>query len=178
MPRSLVRWVPIALLLALLLPVHLRRAALGGSLWLDETFSLMLALQPAAHVLDISAIDTNPPGYFLALKAWLKLGRQLGREPGILWARSLGVVAWVVLALGTAWIGGRLGGWVLGAALAWTVAGSGYAAWFAKDARGYSLAAAALFLAFLALLDRYRAARGPENAQEAARGARTRAGDE
>jgi hypothetical protein len=160
MRAHLRRWIPLLLLLALLLPLHLRRAALEGSLWLDETFSLMLAAQPVSHILDFSTIDTNPPGYFLALKAWLKLGRALAGEPGILWARSLGILAWLALAAGTGWLGRRLCGPALGAALAWVVAGSGYAGWFAKDARGYSLATVALFLAFLALHALFDAARG------------------
>ena len=123
---------------------------------MDEIASLVLASRPVAAIVDVSAIDTNPPGYFLLLKAWLKLGRALGSEPGILWARSLGVLAWIGLVL-IAWTGGRkLLGPREGAVLTVAVAGSSFAAVQANDARGYSIASVALFACFLILLLSYR----------------------
>jgi hypothetical protein len=152
------RLVPVlglALLVLALLPLRLWRASLETSLWIDETASLVLANQPVGMILDTAAIDTNPPGYYLLLKAWLKAGRALGLQPGILWARLLGVLAWVALAV-TAWSAGKRLFGSLGTVLAVAVAGSSYSAVLANDARGYSIASVALFACFLILLRSYQ----------------------
>jgi hypothetical protein len=157
-PRGMARpvgrasFLGLVVFLAIFLPLRLSRAAVEQSLWLDETASLMLASHPLSVILDQSAIDTNPPGYFLALKAWLKLGRVFQAEPGILWARSLGTLTWFFSALGL---------WHLGRSLApggatlflVAIAGRACAAVAAQDARGYCLAIPALALAFLLMLD-------------------------
>ena len=131
------------------------RAHLETSIWIDEIASFVLASRPVAAISDVSAIDTNPPGYFLLLKAWLRLGRALGFEPGVLWARLLGTAAWLGLVL-AAWRGGRkLLGPFEGAVLTAAVAGSSYAGVLANDARGYSIASVALFACFLLLLQSY-----------------------
>jgi hypothetical protein len=146
----------LVLLIAAVLPLRIWRASLETSLWIDETASLVLAQQPVGMILDTSAIDTNPPGYYLLLKAWLKAGRALGLEPGILWARLLGVLAWIALAA-IAWSAGqRLFGPLYGTVLAVAVAGSSYSAVLANDARGYSIASVALFSCFLILLRSYQ----------------------
>ena len=143
-------------LLAGLLAFKIWRAHLETSIWIDEIASLVLASRPVAAIADVSAIDTNPPGYFLLLKAWLKLARGLGFEPGILWARLLGTLAWLGLVL-IAWRGGRrLLGPLEAAVLAAAVAGSSYAGVLANDARGYSIASVALFACFLLLLRSYQ----------------------
>lgn len=154
--QRLVPGLGLALLILALLPLRLWRAGLETSLWIDETASLVLAQQPVGMILDTAAIDTNPPGYYLLLKAWLKAGRVLGLEPGILWARLPGVLAWVALA-GMAWSAGRrLFGPLYGTVLAVAVAGSSYSAVLANDARGYSIASVALFACFLILLRSYQ----------------------
>ncbi len=142
------------LFLAVFLPLRLSRAAIEQSLWIDETASLMLASHPSSVILDQCAVDDNPPGYFLALKAWLKLGKLFLKEPGILWARSLGTLAWLLFALGL-WSIGRSLAPAYANLLVVAVAGSAYAAVYAQDARGYCLAVPALSLAFLFMLDLY-----------------------
>jgi hypothetical protein len=143
--------LPLLLLLALG-ALALARAGRETSLWMDETSSLVLAHQPAWFVYDVSAVDFNPPGYFLLLGRWLRLGRLAGFVPGITWARSLGLVAWAVLAL-LAWRAGRrLAGDAGGLLLTLAVAASANATLLANEARGYGVASAALFACFVCLL--------------------------
>ena len=153
-PRRRAAILGLLLLAAAFLPLRLWRAGIENSLWIDETASFMLASHSVPFLLDHCAMDTNPPGYFLALKAWLKLGKVFLGEPGILWARAFGTVAWLLFAAGIWWLGRSL---APGSAplLTVAVAGSAYAAVSANDARGYSLATAALFLAFLLMVDLY-----------------------
>jgi hypothetical protein len=142
------------LFVAAFLPLRLWRAGIEASLWIDETASFMLASHPVSTILDQCAADTNPPGYFLALKAWLRLGRLFLDEPGILWARSLGVAAWLCFAV-CLWFLGRSLAPAHANLLLVAVAGSAYAAVAANDARGYSLATVGLCLALLLMVDVY-----------------------
>jgi hypothetical protein len=143
-------------LLALVLPLRVARAAIENSLWIDEIASLMLASHPLGAIVDHGAVDTNPPGYFFALKVWLKLAKLAGAEPGVLWARLLGTLCWLVLAL-AAWAAGtRCRGASFGAVLAWTVAAGAYAGVQANDARGYSISSVALFVCLAVLVVQYR----------------------
>lgn len=103
-----------------------------------------------ARVISLTASDAHPPGYYLALKSWLKLARVAGFEPGTWWARLLGVGAWLVLG-GVAWVGSRrLAGERAGTLIAWTVAGNAYAALHARDLRSYAFASLGVFLVFVA----------------------------
>lgn len=140
------------LLLVVLAPLTLWRSGFETSLWIDESYSLLLTSHPVDEVLARTRVDSNPPGYYLALKAWLKSARLAGFEPGILWARLLNVGLWVALAA-AAWFGGRrLFGRDAGALLAWVVAGGAYAALVARELRGYGTATVCLFGAFLVLV--------------------------
>jgi len=149
--------------LAVFLPLRLWRAGIETSLWIDETASFMLASHPVSVILDQCAVDTNPPGYFLALKAWLRLGKIFLEEPGILFARSLGILAWLLLAVGV-WLLGRSMAPAHANLLLVAVAGSAYAAVSANDARGYSFATAGLCLAFLSIVDLYAHPERPRRA--------------
>src|SRR5947209_4725446 len=107
------------LLLLVMLPVQLRRASLEGSWWVDENESVLLASGSTARLLDYTASDTNPPGYFLALTPWMALGHRLFGAPGVWWPRLPSVAVWTLLA-GFLWFAGRrLCGPVPGAVLAW-----------------------------------------------------------
>lgn len=149
-PPPSLRLAPFALALALL-PLLLWRASLESSLWIDETYSLMLTNYSVERLVEHTAADSHPPLYYLALKAWLKIGRAMGFE-GVLWARLLNVLAWALGAGVVAWWGRRfLGesrGWLVTAAVA-TSAVSGLVA---RDLRSYAFAVPALTLAFFALL--------------------------
>jgi len=46
---------------------------LQQSVWFDEAYSIMLAKQPAAQLVHLTALDTHPPFYYLLLKAWATL---------------------------------------------------------------------------------------------------------
>ncbi len=135
------------------------RASRESSLWMDETASLVLANQPAAFTVDVSAVDFNPPGYFLLLGRWLALARAAGLEPGVLAARSLGIVCWCGL-VALAWLAGRrlLAG-DGGPLLALAVGGGASAASLATEARAYGVASVALFACFVALLRLHAGAR-------------------
>lgn len=148
--RALLSAAGLALLLAVLGPLTAWRLHLETSLWVDETYSLLLITYPVDEVLARTALEANPPGYYLALKLWLKIARVLGFEPGVAWARLLNGSFWVVLAA-AAWLGGRrLLGRRAGTLLAWVVAGGACAAWVARDLRGYGMATVFLFGTYLA----------------------------
>jgi hypothetical protein len=135
-------WIGLLLLLAATLPFQIWRARLEGSWWVDESESVLLASGPVARIFDYCASDTNPPGYFLALKPWLALGRVLPGGPGALWARGPEILAWTLLLI-FLWRRGRtLFGPSAGTALAWAVASSVYAGWFV-EARGFGISSAA-----------------------------------
>ena len=136
--------------LALMLPLQLWRCSFGSTWWIDETESALLALGPAAKILDYCSADTNPPGYFLLLKAWMVLGRGLLGQPGTFWLRLPGVAVWTLVVAGLWWAGRRLFGEWIGAALAWAVAVSPFSILF-TTARPYGLTAAALMACGLLL---------------------------
>jgi hypothetical protein len=136
---------------ALLVSLLWLRAGSEASLWIDEIHSLQLTQLPVPRLLDEAARDFHPPGYALALKAWIKTGRVLGLDPGTPWARSLNLVVWW-LATAWAWF---VGGVVLGrrraALLTAAVSGSAAAAVAVRDLRGYGFVFSALFVAVVAL---------------------------
>lgn len=152
------RLAPLAIALALL-PLLLWRASLESSLWIDETYSLMLTTYPVGRLVEHTAADSHPPLYYLVLKAWLKIGRALGLE-GVLWARLLNVAAWASAAGVVAWGSRRLFGleraWLVTAA----VVASAVSGLVARDLRSYAFAVPALTLAFFALLGLSRLALG------------------
>ncbi|MDX2776589.1 glycosyltransferase family 39 protein [Streptomyces caniscabiei] len=43
---------------------------INQSVWFDEAYSIMLAKQPAAQLVHLTALDTHPPFYYLLLKGW------------------------------------------------------------------------------------------------------------
>lgn len=139
------------LLLAVLLPAKIWRAAQESSTWIDETHTLVLATQDYPLMLDHSVRDAHPPAFYFALNRWLAFGKALGFEPGILWARSLNVIAWCFFAAGC-WFGGRalLGVWG-GTLMAWVLASGAQTAQVAKTLKGYGFAAPAVFGCFLIL---------------------------
>ena len=129
------------LLLLVMLPVQLRRASLEGSWWVDENESVLLASGSTARLLDYTASDTNPPGYFLALKPWMALGHRLFGAPGVWWPRLPSVAVWTLLACVLWFAGRRLCGPVPGAVLAWAVCASPTMSWLA-EARPFGIATA------------------------------------
>jgi hypothetical protein len=146
------RWLGLICLVAVCLPAILWRASLESSLWIDETYSVMLTTHSTDRLVRITSADLHPPGYYLALKAWLHLARRFGHEPGVLWARCLNVFAWMGMVSGSWVMGRRLLGARGGSLLTWLVGGGAYAALWAREIRGYGVASTCLVLAFLVLL--------------------------
>ena len=64
-----------ALLIASAIVAMLLSLAIGlrQSVWFDEAYSIMLAKQSVGHLIQLTAIDTHPPLYYLLLKAWASL---------------------------------------------------------------------------------------------------------
>lgn len=150
--RPTIRRVAGFLLVAavLLLPIWWRANA-ESTLWIDEIHSLQLVQLPLPRLLDETSRDFHPPGYPLALKAWLKAGRILGLEPGVAWARSLNVGLWGLVAAVTWFVGGTLLGNRGGLLLTLCVAGSSAAAVAVQDVRSYAFAFGFLVIASLLL---------------------------
>lgn len=141
----------LVMILLAFIPLHLYRISLESSLWCDEIWSVMLANNPLPDIIDLTAADAHPPGYYILLKIWNKLARLAEHEPGVFWSRLLGVAAWVAM-VGTAWFGcRRVAGRSIGALMALCVAVGTQAAVSARNMRGYALAVPALFLCFILL---------------------------
>jgi 4-amino-4-deoxy-L-arabinose transferase-like glycosyltransferase len=66
--RLSAHWLALLLILA---AFALRTHRLGNkAIWWDEGFSVFLARMPLAEMLDATAHDTHPPGYYAALHFW------------------------------------------------------------------------------------------------------------
>ncbi|MEQ8822142.1 MAG: hypothetical protein RLY93_18040 [Sumerlaeia bacterium] len=136
-------------LLAVLLPWQLLRASHEGSLWVDETYSLMMTRKSVGALIEHTSADAHPPGYYLMLKAWLKLPRLVGHEPGIFYARFSSVLGWVALVL-VSWFGSRrLLGVERGTLVAWAVGCTGLVWALSKDLRNYAWVLPMLWACFL-----------------------------
>lgn len=156
MGRALRSVLGFLVLVAVLLPPKVWRASLESTIWMDETYTLLLVERPPAAIDRLTARDAHPPLYYLGLRSWLAAGRALGVEPGILWARSLNVAFWL-LAAGAAWtLGRRRFGPTPGTLVAWSVAGAAGLAQMAQDTRSYGFASAGLALCFLLLVGERR----------------------
>ncbi len=145
---------PIAFLVLLATFVLLlARSWLESSLWVDETYSVLLTTFPVGQLIELTARDSTPPAYYLLLKSWFKIARQLGLEPGVVWARLLNMGAWCLLGFVTWRVGKKLFGEVSGLVVLAVVMGSASMATMVRDIRAYGLASVCLFLAFLSLLE-------------------------
>ena len=147
-----VAWALVLLLFVVVTPLRLWRASLESTFWIDEVYSVELANFPLRTMFDLTAVDAHPPGYYLELKIWNRLGRSSGMEPGVFWGRLLGTLAWAAMVFAI-WLLGRMAmGPVGGALLACVVGFSSPAAWTASQMRGYSLAFPALTVCFMILI--------------------------
>lgn len=159
--RGLRRWrtlVAPALLVVLVLPLLVARARLESSLWMDEVYTLQLVHHRPVQLVDLTARDVHPPGYYLALQAWLGLARAAGFGPGTAWVRGLGVALWLALVVAVWGMVRRLAGPRAAGLSTWSVGGAAAIAALAVQARGYALVGAAAVVGFLAALLAERAA--------------------
>src|SRR6056297_2484957 len=83
---------------AVMLPGVLSRTFDTTNLWLDEIYTIFTVTRSVADIVEMSAMDAHPPGYYLLLKGWLKPLRMAGIEPTLAAGRLLGVLVWVLSA--------------------------------------------------------------------------------
>ena len=114
----------------------LRVFQLGSKgMWLDETFSVWLANQPVADMLQwIVKIDQHPPLYYLLLHYWIALFGDTPYDARLLSA-LFGTATIPIIYL----IGKRMSGAVVGLAAAVLLAFSPYNVYFAQETRMYTL---------------------------------------
>jgi hypothetical protein len=138
----------LGVLLVGLLALVVRLPGLGRPLWLDEVWSMRMAALPTAEAVEtLRHDDAHPPGYTLALKAWLSV------FPGDLGARGFSLLVGLLHVAALGLVARRLlgpGAGLLAAALA---AVSGEVAWPAVEVRSFALAALLLTLAWWAAIE-------------------------
>jgi 4-amino-4-deoxy-L-arabinose transferase-like glycosyltransferase len=129
-------WAPRLVLVVTLVGGVLRVMLLGTKgMWLDETFSVWLANQSTADMLQwIVRIDQHPPLYYLLLHSWIAL---LGDTPYYvrLLSALFGTATIPIIYL----IGKRLSGAGVGLAAAVFLALSPFNIYFAQETRMYTL---------------------------------------
>lgn len=145
---------PLLVLVITLAGGFLRVLLLGAKgLWLDETFSIWLANQDVAGMLQwIVRIDQHPPLYYLLLHAWIALSGDAAYDARLLSA-LFGTATIPIIYL----IGKRLSGVAVGLAAAVLFALSLFNIYYAQEARMYALltfnAAAAIYALVWLLTD-------------------------
>lgn len=63
-------WWVLAIVAAVLTYVIIMLLSIGQNVWFDEGYSILLAKQPVARLLSLTAVDAHPPTYYLLLKLW------------------------------------------------------------------------------------------------------------
>ncbi len=126
------------LLFILLVGLALRLYRLGvDSLWYDETVSAFLAAEPVSDLIDHTARDIHPPGYYLLLHFWTVAA---GHSEFALAFFSL---IWGVLLIPLTYgLARRLVDTPTAVWSALLVALSPYHAWYSQEVRMYTLGAA------------------------------------
>lgn len=136
-PLTRVRWCTgnaACLLLIVVLAGVLRFWGLGAeSLWLDEATSLVVADNPPAVVVTLTAEDIHPPLYYLLLHLWLVFGRS---EAAL---RSFSAVVGVLTAAALYGLGRELLGERPAALGALLLASAPLHIWYSQEARMYAL---------------------------------------
>lgn len=117
-------------------------------LWYDDAFSVFLSERGIGAIVPGTAVDTDPPGYYVLLSGWMNL---VGQTP--LAMRMLGVMLSVttvalVYALGKRGFGTRVGNWA-----ALLVALMPFQIYHAQELRMYALFGLGLCLYFYGVLD-------------------------
>lgn len=127
-------WNVTGLLLVAALAGVLRFWGIGAeSLWLDEATSLVVADNPPAAVVALTAEDIHPPLYYLLLHLWLVFGRS---EAAL---RSLSAVVGVLTAAAVYGLGRELLGERPAALGALLLATAPLHIWYSQEARMYAL---------------------------------------
>jgi uncharacterized membrane protein len=150
---SAARWRRLLLLGGILVGFALRLIHLGAeSLWYDETVSVYLARLPLAEMVERTAGDIHPPGYYALLHGWGTLVSP-SLAHGLEFLYVLPSVFFGLLALPLLFaIGRRLFGERTGIAALWLLAFSPFAIWYSQEVRMYTLGAFLGLLCLWALL--------------------------
>jgi mannosyltransferase len=143
--------VAVALLVVTALSVRLRTGGLDAGFWIDEAIAVGIASHDPGEIPGLLRQDGSPPLYYLLLHGWIALagtGEAATRSLSLLFAAVAVPVAW--------WAASAVGGRRAGAVAAAIVAVCPFFAYYAQEARMYTLvavlslvAAAAFVLAFL-----------------------------
>jgi len=149
-----------ALVIVLLIAAGARLYRIDAqSLWNDEGNSLRLAERNVPDLIDAAARDIHPPGYYLALKAWIALA-----GTSELALRALSALAGVLTVAATIALGRRLFSAGAGALSGLLVALSPLAIYYSQETRMYALLgllaalSMAVFVEWLARVEQDRAA--------------------
>jgi uncharacterized membrane protein len=131
--------------------VLLRLAGLGAAeLWYDEAFTRLLVNLPLERMIQATAGDTHPPGYYALLWPWVRLfgiGELSLRLPSVIFSLAGMWLFWSILSAP----GVRRGEAQIAMAL---MALSPIQAYFAQEARMYTLLQALVLLAVYAVVQR------------------------
>ncbi len=143
----------VAVLLALLTGFALRLYHLGAeSLWYDETVSVHLARQPIPAMIEHTAGDIHPPGYYFLLHLWQQVTAPTLRHGlEFLYALPSVMAAMLVLALLYA-IGRRLFNQPVAAIAVGLAALNPFQLWYSQEVRMYTVGAALGLFCLWALL--------------------------
>lgn len=129
--QFILRWLPIiVLLLAASWRLHDLEAQ---SLWNDEGTALRVAQRDVPDLLDATAQDIHPPGYYLALKAWISVAGE--SEFGL---RSLSAFYGIIAVAATYAMAARLYARSAGILAALMVAVNAFAVFYSQEARMYA----------------------------------------
>ncbi len=144
--------------LILLVGMALRLFRLGaGSLWYDETVSVLLAGSPLPELIRHTAGDIHPPGYYILLRGWLILtgfptGHADPSGQGLEFAAGFFSLLFGVLLIPLAYVlARRAAGRRTALIAAALIAGSPYNLWYSQEVRMYTLGAGLGLLATYAL---------------------------
>jgi len=155
-PRHPGDWPWLCLLIVAGTGILIARAGMLSNLFVDEGFTITLVNRSPRKLIELTAFDAHPPGYYLLLKAWLKPWREIMGEPGLLAYRSLGIAAWIAMAC-VAWFGLRSHlGRIPGTIAATIIMTSVHVVHVSTEARQYSVVLPALFLCWLLMVTAWR----------------------
>lgn len=127
-------WTAIGAVITLALVVRI--IGLGNeSVWIDEAYSISLALHPIKQIIQGTAADQHPPFYYLLLHFWL------GFSNSITFVRLLSALLGTLNVVQVIVIGWKLGKVTVGLGAAILLSISPFHIWYSQEARQYMLLA-------------------------------------
>ena len=115
-PREAPRWARLSLLALVLAAAWLRLPGrTAEEPWFDEIFSIVLASQDLPELLRRTLVDqTNPPGFYLLLWAWTRIGgfdvTWMRLLPALIGTLTVPALAFAARATGASWSGALVAG--------------------------------------------------------------------